>query len=68
MAKLSAGDKVQLMRRGEWDPEVFTVTDRVGRTPDHIVLRTSSGNLFEEYVDEYSLGYQIRVVVNRNED
>lgn len=58
---LRPGDKVQLMRGGEWDPEVFVVTDRVGRTPDHLVLQTRSGNLFEEYVDEYSLGYQIRI-------
>jgi len=56
------GTRVQLMRGGSWDPEVFTVTDHVGRTPDHIVLRTSRGDLFEEYVDEYSVGNQIRVV------
>jgi hypothetical protein len=54
------GDKVELMRSGEWEGP-FVVTDKVGRTPEHLVLlNPANGVLFEEYVDEYSVGYQIR--------
>jgi hypothetical protein len=55
------GTKVDLMRYGSWEGP-FVVTDLVGRTPEHLVLRNpANGVLFEEHVDEYSVGYQIRI-------
>jgi len=60
MMKFEPGTEVELVRYGQWEGP-FIVTDRVGRTPDHLVLRNpENGVLFEEYVDEHSLGYQIR--------
>lgn len=52
--------KVDLMRYGKWEGP-FIVTSRTGRTPEHLVLRNpENGVLFEEHVDELSIGYQIR--------
>lgn len=45
------GTKVELMEYGKWTGEAHTVTAHVGRTPDHLVLMTSKGNLFELYND-----------------
>lgn len=54
------GTQVDLMRYGQWEGP-FIVTSRVGRTPEHLVLRNpENGVLFEEHVDQYSVGYQIR--------
>jgi hypothetical protein len=44
-----AGTKVEILERGEWIGP-FTVTEREGRTPDHLVLLGTSG-LFEHYND-----------------
>lgn len=44
-----AGDKVEILERGEWVGP-FTVTAQVGRSADHLVLRGPSG-LFEHYAD-----------------
>lgn len=51
MTTFEPGTQVQLMEGGEWTAEAFTVTALVGRTPDHLVLRTMGGNLFEHYND-----------------
>lgn len=58
--KFEEGTQVELKRYGKWEGP-FTVTSRVGRTPEHLVLlNPENGVLFEEHVDEYSIGYQIR--------
>lgn len=49
------GTKVELMRYGQWEGP-FIVTDKVGRTPDHLVLlNPANGVLFEEYNDPYNV-------------
>jgi len=56
------GTKVLLMRGGQWEGP-FIVQSGEGRTPEHLILRNpANGVLFEEYVDEYSVGYQIRIL------
>lgn len=60
MLHFEPGTQVDLMRYGQWEGP-FTVTSRVGRTPEHLVLlNPENGVLFEEHADEHSLGYQIR--------
>jgi hypothetical protein len=45
------GTDVELMRYGKWEGP-FTVTDKEGRTPEHLVLlNPANGVLFEEYND-----------------
>lgn len=59
--KLEVGTKVELMRHGQWEGKPYTVTSHVGRTAEHLVLlNPANGVLFEEHVDEYAIGYQIR--------
>ena len=48
---IEPGTQVELMENGEWTGEAHTVTALTGRTPNHLVLRTSRGNLFELYND-----------------
>jgi hypothetical protein len=63
MAEMSfePGTKVELMRYGQWEGKPYTVTSHAGRTPEHLVLlNPENGVLFEEHVDEYSIGHQIR--------
>jgi hypothetical protein len=56
------GTQVELMRYGAWEGP-FVVTDRTGRTPEHLVLRNpANGVLFEEHADKYSIPYHIRKV------
>lgn len=43
------GTKVEILERGSWVGP-FTVTDGVGRTPQHLVLRGDFG-VFEHYND-----------------
>lgn len=48
------GSDVDLVRYGKWEGP-FTVTDKEGRTPEHLVLRNpENGVLFEEHVDKYA--------------
>lgn len=67
MLKFEPGTQVDLMRGGQWEGP-FIVTDKVGRTPEHLVLRNpENGVLFEEHVDDYSLGYQIRLAEKQDD-
>lgn len=49
LTNLSPGTKVEILLQGQWVGP-FSVTDNVGRTPDHLVLSGPSG-LFEQYND-----------------
>ena len=53
MAPIPPGSTVELMLHGVWTG-AYTVTDRVGRTPDHLVLRSADGTVFEHYADPYN--------------
>jgi hypothetical protein len=56
------GTKVLLMRGGQWEGP-FIVQSGEGRTAEHLILLNPRGNtLFEEHVDAYSVGYQIKAV------
>jgi hypothetical protein len=52
MDPVSPGDRVQILEAGRWS-EPHTVTDKPGRTPDHLVLY-SRGMYFEHYADPYN--------------
>lgn len=49
--EFSPGTRVQLMEGGRWSADVFTVTGDTGRSPNHLVLRSRDGVLFEVYND-----------------
>lgn len=49
MMHFNPGDHVEILESGVWTGP-FQVTDKVGRTPDHLVLASDS-NLFELYND-----------------
>lgn len=44
------GTHVEMNVHGEWVGP-FTVTAQKGRTPEHLVLRGPTGNVFEHYND-----------------
>lgn len=49
--KFEPGTQVEIMMYGEWVGP-YIVTDKVGRTPDHLVLlNPKNGVLFEQYAD-----------------
>lgn len=50
MEKFKAGDKIEILDRGEWIGP-FIVTNKVGRTPDHLVCTGPFGVIFEQYND-----------------
>lgn len=54
---IKPGVQVEIMERGEWVGP-YTVTDGVGRTPEHLVLRGTQGK-FEHYNDA---PYNTRIV------
>lgn len=58
METFTKGQQVEILDRGEWIGP-FTVTNKVGRTPDHLVLEGPFGFLFEQYNDA---PYNIRKV------
>lgn len=49
--EFKAGEQVEIMVHGEWEGP-YTVTSHKGRTPEHIVLRSTVGEtLFEHFND-----------------
>lgn len=53
MAPILPGTRVEILERGSWVGP-FTVTDKPGRTPDHLVLSNGSWVVFEHYADPYN--------------
>jgi len=71
--EIKAGDKVEILERGEWVGP-FKVSDKAGRTPEHVVLEGPSGS-FEHYADapfnirifDYSKGKAVEISSERIE-
>lgn len=45
------GDRVEILMAGQWDGP-YIVTAFVGRTPDHLVLRTSDNEVYFEHYND----------------
>lgn len=43
--------RVELLERGAWDGGAHKVLPRIGRTDDHLVLQSTTGNVFEVFCD-----------------